>query len=421
MGDTNRDKTTSRRTYIKTLGAAGTVGLSGLAGCGGNGGGDGGGDGDSGGDGDGGGSTGGGTDANVIAVPMKGLDAFFFRSITRGAEARAQELGYEFEASGANQSSEKLNRQISDFAARPDVAAIITNPVDSEAQQGPIDDALESGTPVAVTDTPPAGQVTFEISFDNYEAGQTLAQKAADTLEEAYGSLDDVKIAHFHGFLGSYGWNQRMQGVVDRMEEISSETGVNFNNIEGGGTPEEFGQSADEWISQNNDVDCVLQASSGGFFTGVLRALDRENLLYYRGNDEHVFLGAIDGYLSDLGWMEDGLIDFITMQNAISYGEIAVSVLDQYAVGADDVYEAVPTGQAPEGIDLSRYYYGSELGLEPEIEMHPDFGPSYTVPSYNLTPENIDNDKHWAKIAQSDLGMEEAAADLQLDPSGTPP
>jgi ABC-type sugar transport system substrate-binding protein len=381
------------------MGAVGALGMTGLAGCAG----------------------GGSGEKNVIAFPMKGLDAFFFRSVVRGAESRANELGYEFEFSGADQSSEELNRQISDFAARGDVAAIITDPVDSEAQQGPIDDALESGIPVAVADTPPADRVTFEISFDNYEAGRVMARQAADTLAQSYESLEGVKVVHFHGFLGSYAWNQRMQGVLDEMEEIVAETGLDFYNVEGGGSPEEFGQSADEWISQNRDVACVLQASSGGFFTGSMRALNREDLLWYRGEDNHVVAGAIDGYLSDVKWIEDGLIDFITMQNAISYGEIAVSVLDEYAIGSDDVYDAVPTGVVPEGVDVSRYYFGDVLGEEPSIEMHPTFGPSYTVPTYNMTPENVDHPKHWAKIAQNDLGMEEAAAGLQVDPQGTPP
>ncbi|WP_276410895.1 sugar ABC transporter substrate-binding protein [Haloarcula halobia] len=315
--------------------------------------------------------------------------------------------------------SEQLNRQISSLATREETAAIITDPVDSEAQQSPISNAMDDGIPVGVVDTPASREATVTVAFDNYLAGENLADRCAEELRNKYGSLEGTKVVYFHGFLGSFAWNQRMKGTRDRMEEIASNSGLEFHNVEGGGSPEEFSTSATEWLSQNQDVDAVLNASSGGFLAGVVQTLDRQDQLYYRGNEEHIFVGAVDGYLSDVKWMNEGYIDFISMQNPVAYGQICVDLLDEYAIG-QGARDVIPVGEtATDVIKPERFYYGAELGKEPEIEQT-DYGPRYTVPTYIMGPENVDNDMHWPKLAESRLGMESETADLDLSPQGDP-
>jgi len=406
------DSEATRRSYMKAVGAAGVLTTAGLAGCSGNSGNGSEGDG---GDGDGSGSSG----EDVIAIPMKSLGAFFFRTAATGAEYEANELGYGTTVLDAGSDSEQMNRQISDAASRDDVVAIVTDPIDSQAQQSPITNAMDEGIPVGVVDTPAAEEATLTVAFDNYLAGENLAHRTVEELRNKYDSLEGRKVVYFHGFLGSYAWDQRMQGTRDRMEEYAEETGLEFYNIEGGGTPEEFGQSATEWLSQNSDVDAVLNASSGGFLAGVLQALDREDLLYYRGNDEHVLVGAVDGYLSDVQWMNDGYIDYISMQNPVAYGQICVDLLDEFAIG-QGARDVIPVGEAPDVVDPSRFYFGAELGENPEIE-DSETGPQYTVPTYVMGPENVEHDMHWPKLAADRLGMESEAADIELSPQGDPP
>lgn len=427
MTDSTNPTDETRRSYLKALGAAGLVGTGSLAGCSGSGGGGGDAGDDSGSEGDdSGGSTStdggdsGGDSKNLIAVPMKSLSAFFFRTAAQGARYEAEQLGYETQLTGAGQDSEKLNRDISSVASRPETAAIITDPVDSQAQQSPISNAMDNGIPVGVVDTPAAEEATVTVAFDNYLAGENLAERCVEELRDKYGSLEDTKVVYFHGFLGSFAWNARMKGTRDRMEEIASETGLTFNNVEGGGSPDEFATSASEWLSQNQDVDAILNASSGGFLAGVLQTLDRQDQLYYRGNDEHIFVGAVDGYLSDVKWMNEGYIDFISMQNPVAYGQICVDLLHEFAIG-EGTRDVIPVGETvTDVVQPDRFYYGSELDLEPEIE-ETDTGPRYTVPTYIMGPENVDSDMHWPKLAASRLGMESEAADLDLDPQGEPP
>jgi ABC-type sugar transport system substrate-binding protein len=424
MSDSTDSIDRARREYIKALGAAGLVGTGSLAGCsgggdGGDGSGDGGGDGSS---GDGRTTTSGGDGGNagdLIGVPMKSLGAFFFRTAATAAQYEAEQLGYQTNLVGAGGDSEKLNRQISDMASRDNTAAIITDPVDSEAQQAPITSAMDDGIPIGVVDTPASSEATVTVAFDNYLAGENLANRCAKVLEEKHGSLDGTKVVYFHGFLGSYAWNERMKGTRDRMEEIAADSGLTFDNVEGGGSPEEFATSATEWLSQNSDVDAILNASSGGFLAGILQTLNREDLLYYRGHDEHILVGAVDGYLSDVKWMEEGYIDFISMQNPVAYGQICVDLLDEFAIG-QDTRDVIPVGEAPDVVQPDRFYYGTELGKDPAIE-EKEWGPHYTVPTYMMDPSNVSHDMHWPKLAENRLGMESEAADLDLDPQGTPP
>ncbi|MUW13979.1 substrate-binding domain-containing protein [Halorubrum sp. CBA1125] len=296
--------------------------------------------------------------------------------------------------------------------------AIITDPINSEAQQSPISDAMDDGIPVGVIDTPPASEATVTVAFDNYLAGEQAAREAVAQLEEKYDSLEGRNVVSFHGFLGSYAWNQRMMGVRDYMEQAAEETGLNFHNVQGGGSPQEFATSALEWFSQQDSVAAAINASSGGFMAGVLRALDQEDMLYYRGHEDHVHVGAVDGYLSDVAWIQEGYIDFISVQNAVSYGQIMVDLLDQYAIG-EGTRDVMPVGEEPD-IDTSRFYYGDELGESPAIESM-DFGPKYTVPTYIMDHENVDHSMHWPKLARDRLGMESEAAGLEVSPQGTPP
>lgn len=421
MTDSHSSSESTRRSYVKALATTGVLSTAGLAGCSGdgNGGGNGGGNGDGNGTGTDTGNGNGNGSQGAIPIPMKSLGSFFFRTAATAAEYEANELGYSASTSGAGGNSEELNRLISDSSARDDAVAIITDPVNSQAQQAPISDAMDDGIPVGVVDTPAAEEATITVAFDNYLAGENLADRTADELRSKYDSLEGRKVVYFHGFLGSFAWDQRMQGTRDRMQAIADETGLEFHNVEGGGSPQEFATSASEWLAQNNDVDAVLNASSGGFLAGVLQALDREDMLYYRGHENHVLVGAVDGYLSDVEWINEGYIDYISMQNPVAYGQICVDLLDEYAIG-EGARDVMPVGETPEVAQPNRFYFGEVLDKAPSIE-ETDHGPHYTVPTYMMGTENVDNDLHWPKLAESRLGMESESADIELSPQGEPP
>jgi len=127
----------------------------------------------------------------------------------------------------------------------------------------------------------------------------------------------------------------------------------------------------------------------------------------------------VDGYLSDVQWMNDGYIDYISMQNPVAYGQICVDLLDEFAIG-QGARDVIPVGEAPDVVDPSRFYFGAELGENPEIE-DSETGPQYTVPTYVMGPENVEHDMHWPKLAADRLGMESEAADIELSPQGDPP
>jgi ABC-type sugar transport system substrate-binding protein len=405
VDSTNRPDGT-RRKYLKTIGAGGLAVATGLTGC-------------VGGGGSGGNSSSKGNgSAGVIGVAMKSLGAFFFRTCAESAQYQSEQLGYEADVVGAGGDSEELNRQISALTQRGNISAIITDPNNSEAQQQPISSAMDEGIPVGVIDTPPASEATITVAFDNYLAGEQAAREAVSELEAKYDSLEGLNVVSFHGFLGSYAWNQRMKGVRDYMKPAAEEQGFNFYNIQGGSSPEEFASSALEWFSQQDSVAAAINASSGGFMAGVLRALDQEGMLYYRGHEEHVLVGAVYGYLSDVTWIENGYIDFISVQNAVAYGQVVVDLLDQYAIG-EDARDVMPLNENL-NVDANRFYYGEALGESPQIESM-EFGPKYTVPTYIMDEGNVGSNMHWPKLARDRLGMESEAAGLEVSPQGTPP
>lgn len=389
----------TRRTYLKSIGAVGLAGTTGLAGCIGNGSGN---DGESKGD---------------IAIAMKSLSSFFFRASAQSTKYEANKLGYDTTIAGAGSDSAKLNRKISALGTRG-VSAIVTDPVNSKAQQTPITSAMDNGTPVGVVDTPAWKEATVTVAFDNYLAGKILAKRCEKALKEKYGSVDGRKVVYFHGFLGSYAWNERMKGTRDYMKQLASNSGLTFHNVKGGGSPQEFSKSATEWLSQNPDIDAVLNASSGGFMAGIIQSLDKQGLLYYRGEDDHVLVGAVDGYLSDIEWMKNGYIDFISTQNAVAYGQIVVDLLDKYAIG-ESTRGVMPMGEKPD-VDTSRFYFGEVLDKQPKIE-EKEFGPMYTIPTFIMDPSNVDHEMQWPKLAHKRLGLESQAAGLKVSPKGTPP
>lgn len=140
----------------------------------------------------------------------------FFVSLKNGAEYEAKKLGYNLVVQNANNDNQtELNLAQTDILKKP--AALILDPVDSNAIVTAINKANQAGIPVFAFDRKPTGGklVTF-IGYDAVQAGKT----AADAL--AKGINNTGKVVEIQGIMGTNVAQDRSKGFEDEIAKFSN-------------------------------------------------------------------------------------------------------------------------------------------------------------------------------------------------------
>ncbi|MDO5627172.1 MAG: D-ribose ABC transporter substrate-binding protein [Mobilicoccus sp.] len=243
----------------------------------------------------------------TITLAVSTLNNPFFVDLRDGAQEAADEAGVTLNVVDAQNDPATQANQIAD-AVTQNVAAVVINPVDSDAAGSAVGPANNADIPVVAVDRAVnGGDVASLVSSDNVQGGELAAQ----TLAEAMGGSGEVLT---------------LQGVPGT--SASRDRGEGFTQgIEGSGVTIAASQPANFDRTEGLDVATnLLQANSGA--TGIFAENDEMALgaiqaLGARAGSEVMVFG-FDGTDDGLKAVEGGQMVGTIAQQPKELGKVAI-------------------------------------------------------------------------------------------------
>lgn len=246
-----------------------------------------------------GGDTADGGGGQTVYLALSTLSNPFFIQLRDGAQAEADSLGITLEVQDAQDDASTQLNQLSN-ALSTGAAAVIVNPVDSDAVVPGVTALIDADIPVIAVDRGVTDvDVTSFVSSDNVQGG-TLA---AEALANAIGETGDVIV--LQGVPGSSASRARGEGF---QEGISAFSNINVIATQTANFDRAEGLDVATNLLQANPGVVGIFAENDEMALGAIEALGAR-----AGND--VFVVGFDG-------TEDGLA-------AISDGTMAASIAQQ--------------------------------------------------------------------------------------------
>ncbi|GEN34778.1 MULTISPECIES: sugar ABC transporter substrate-binding protein [Aneurinibacillus] len=322
----------------------------------------------------------------LIALAHKSLNYYAFVAMQEAAKRKAQEYGYEFEASVADFDSAKQTNQFINFITKKP-AAIITDPNDSEGLITAINQAKTAGIPVGVFDTPTTGgDVAFTVAFDNFKAGQMAAEEIVKRLKEKYGEPKGT-VLNAYGAMSSSAWRARKTGFDEVMKKYPN---IQYLAMPAEGDMRKTQDVALNAMAKYGNLDAV-HAPSDNPAMGLYEALKQKNKLKKVGEDGHVIFVTIDAEPIALQRIKEGWYDATINQDCVAYGEIVIDMLHNYSLQGKEV-------------PLETYKNEKYFWKEAKI-VKGDSGPHMIIDPYVIDSSNVDNDSHWGNVAWNEYNL----------------
>ena len=327
-----------------------------------------------------------GADAPFVPYSNKSLDFYFFvcqqEAVRRAVEAK----GWRFQAVNSNfDVTTQLEQWNTLLLSQP--AAIISDPIDSQAIVSVIKRATAKKVAVGIIDNPATGgNASITVDFDNVEGGKMAAETIVDLLKKKYGSPRGT-VLNCYGNLQAVGWRLRKEGMdaafrkYPNVKVLDRPTDGLLKNM--------LGVTVDV-LAEYPDLDAV-HAPSDSPSRGIVTALQQKQRWKKIDEQGHVIFVNVDGEPLALQWIRDGYMDADISQDPIAYAQITVDMLDKYSLKQ----QPVPLGP----YENDRYYW--EKG---EIKQSAS-GPSLVIPPFVVDAKNVDDKRLWGNIAKNDWGL----------------
>ena len=395
-----------RREFLKAAGGVSTVALAGCTG---------------GNDTTNTGSTGedGWTHGKSIHYIGPPLDSVWWRTMAIGHAIVAHQRGWDFSFTTPGWDAAAVSDEILVQAQRND--ALIVNPVAYEAHVSTIERVKsEFGVPVVGNKDLVGGAVSHNIQSDDYSLAEVMVEKAMAFIEDSRGSLGGSTLVHFQGNPDFTGWRRRIEQVRESMKEYPE---VEYVEIATNGTVADWADAAQTYFS-NNDADAVVSDSSGAFTRGIMDALAANDKLYYVGDDNHVFVGGIDGYPSATHYVRRGLQDLDMPQVPYNITINIANIFHDQILQPDLIANGeIPTAEV--GTTIEQITEPFEIYMGPgsvELEMSEYGVPIASLPP-NPLPVTIDNVNDYNIWGNAHVGLVERTdlMDVEFDVQGEPP
>ncbi len=321
-----------------------------------------------------------------VPYSNKSLDFYFFVA-QQDAEQRAVEAkGWSFQAVNASfDNTVQLQQWASLLLRNP--AAIISDPIDSQAIVSAIRRYNFKRIPVGIIDTPATGgDVAITVDFDNRQGGILAAQQIVERLKARYGSPRGL-VLNCYGALQSVAWRLRKEGLD---AELAKYPNITVLDRPTEGLLNNMLSVTISTLSQYPNLDAV-HAPSDTPSRGIVTALQQRGRWKKRDEKGHVIFVNIDGEPIGLQWIKEGYMDADVSQDPIAYAQITVDMIAKYALNG----QAVPLGP----YENSNYYW--EKG---EITQSAS-GPSLVIPPFVIDDKNVDDPRLWGNIAYNQWGL----------------
>jgi simple sugar transport system substrate-binding protein len=321
-----------------------------------------------------------------VPYSNKSLDYYFF-VVQQDAVRRAVEAqGWSFQAVNASfDNTVQLQQWASLLLRNP--AAIISDPIDSQAIVSAIRRYNFKHIPVGIIDTPATGgDVAITVDFDNRQGGIMAAQQIVERLKARYGSPRGI-VLNCYGALQSVAWRLRKEGFD---AEFSKYPNITLLDRPTEGLLNNMLSVTISTLSEHPDLDAV-HAPSDTPSRGIVTALQQRGRWKKRDEKGHVIFVNIDGEPIALQWIQQGYMDAVISQDPIAYAQITVDMIAKYAMHG----QAVPLGP----YENTNYYW--EKG---EIAQSAS-GPSLVIPPFVIDDKNVTDPRLWGNVSYNKWGL----------------
>ncbi|ASF41346.1 D-ribose ABC transporter substrate-binding protein [Halobacillus halophilus] len=272
------------------------------------------------------GDSGNGEDTTKVGLSISTLNNPFFVSLRDGAEAAAEEAGFEITTADAQNDAATQVSDIEDLLQQ-EIDVLLVNPTDSAAVVSAIESANDSGVPVITVDrTADGGDVVTHIASDNVAGGEMAGNFIAEQLNE------EGQVVELEGIPGASATRERGEGfhnVVDSMDgiEIVANQSANFDRSEGLTVMENILQSTES-------LDAVF-AHNDEMALGAVQALESNNML------EDVTVVGFDATDDARAAVSEGRMDATVAQQPELIGQKAIDAAGKVAKD-EQVEEFIP-------------------------------------------------------------------------------
>ena len=324
---------------------------------------------------------------DLIVYANKSQAYYFFVICQEGAKRATEKLGYKFEASVADFDSARQTNQFQNFISKKP-KAILSDPIDSEGLIDSVNKAVSKGIPVSIVDTPTTGgDVAVTVAFDNHLAGVMAAEIIVEKLTEKYGEPKG-KVFNAYGAMSSWAWRLRREGFEEVMAKYPN---IEYLAVPGEGDLLKTNNALTNTLAKHPDIDAV-HCPSDNPGMGMAEALKQKGMYKKVGEKGHIIFVTIDGEPIAVKEIKNNYYDACVVQDAISYGGIAVELLNKYTFEGKDV---------PLGNYSNDDYYWKEAVIRDSPS-----GPYVVVPPYRMDETNVDDPRHWGTISETEWGFE---------------
>ena len=260
---------------------------------------------------------------DTMAIVLSTLNNPFFVTMKDGAEAKAEELGYNLIVLDSQNDPSKELSNVEDLTVRG-VKAILINPTDSDAVSNAIRIANRSNIPVFTLDRGASrGEVVSHIASDNVVGGEIAGHYIMEKVGEK------AKVIQLEGIAGTSAARERGEGFMNavngsEMELLASQP-ADFDRTKGLNVMENL-------LAANPDVQAVF-AQNDEMALGALRAV--------QASGKDIMIVGFDGTDDGIAAVNRGMLAATVAQQPDLIGALGVETAVKVLQG-ETVQEYIP-------------------------------------------------------------------------------
>ncbi|MGC9401139.1 ribose ABC transporter substrate-binding protein RbsB [Vibrio genomosp. F10] len=260
---------------------------------------------------------------DTMAIVLSTLNNPFFVTMKDGAEAKAEELGYNLIVLDSQNDPSKELSNVEDLTVRG-VKAILINPTDSDAVSNAIRIANRSNIPVLTLDRGASrGEVVSHIASDNVVGGEIAGHYIMEKVGEK------AKVIQLEGIAGTSAARERGEGFMNavngsEMELLASQP-ADFDRTKGLNVMENL-------LAANPDVQAVF-AQNDEMALGALRAV--------QASGKDIMIVGFDGTDDGIAAVNRGMLAATVAQQPDLIGALGVETAVKVLQG-ETVQEYIP-------------------------------------------------------------------------------
>ncbi|KLV10604.1 MULTISPECIES: ribose ABC transporter substrate-binding protein RbsB [Photobacterium] len=252
---------------------------------------------------------------DTLAMVVSTLNNPFFVTMKEGAEAKAQELGYNLIVLDSQNDPSKELSNVEDLTVRG-VKAILINPTDSDAVSNAIRMANRANIPVLTLDRGASrGDVVSHIASDNVAGGEMAGKYIMEKVGEK------ARVIQLEGIAGTSAARERGQGFMNAVDnsgmELLASQPADFDRTKGLNVMENM-------LAANPNVQAVF-AQNDEMALGALRAV--------QASGKQVLIVGFDGTDDGIAAVKRGKLGATIAQQPDLIGALGVETADKMLKG----------------------------------------------------------------------------------------